>query len=250
MATATLLPNAEQQFVDENGVPYAGGTVEFYVPGTLNFKTTWQDPNQTTQNTNPVVLDAAGRAIIFGLGDYRQILRDQNGVMIWDQLTQGFLDASAIGVILPCLGAQTLQAFRDCAGISAAIAAAIANVALLPGPQGVAGATGPIGPTGPAGAAGPTGPSGGGGGAGSDGGIVKSGIVNSDAGGFVTVTYNTPFPTAVVWVNLQSYPQYNQPLVVGIGITSSTASGFTAQITDQFGNVLANTPIGWFSVGQ
>jgi hypothetical protein len=246
MATATLLPNAEQQFIDENGVPYANGTVEFYVPGTLTFKNTYQDPNAVTQNTNPVILDAAGRAIIFGIGDYRQILRDANGVMIWDELTSGPLEASAVGVILPCLGSQTLQAFRDCAGISSAIATAIANVALLPGAQGVAGATGPIGPTGPAGAVGPTGP----GGSGGSSGTVQCGVTNSDAGGFVNVTYTTPFTSFVVYINLQGYPQYGSAVVVGIGISSSTTTGFSAQITDQFGNVLAFTPIGWFSVGQ
>lgn len=84
---ASLLPNGKQQFVDGNGVPYAGGTVQFYVPNTTVPKNTWQDPTQSTLNTNPVVLDADGRAVIYGEGLYRQVLRDSVGNLIWDQLT-------------------------------------------------------------------------------------------------------------------------------------------------------------------
>lgn len=88
-ATLTLLPNAEQTFVDINGQPLAAGTVGFYIPGTLTPKATWKDPNGSVVNTNPVVLDAAGRAIIYGAGSYRQIVKDVFGDVIWDQLTAG-----------------------------------------------------------------------------------------------------------------------------------------------------------------
>jgi hypothetical protein len=86
--SATLLPNAEQQFVDGNGKPYAGGSVYFYIPQTTTFKNTWQDAGQTILNTNPVVLDGAGRAQIWGNGAYRQVLYDQFGNLIWDQITE------------------------------------------------------------------------------------------------------------------------------------------------------------------
>lgn len=90
--SASLLPNAEQQFVDGNGKPYAGGSVFFYIPNTSTPKSTWQDSAQTVLNTNPVVLDGAGRAIIWGSGAYRQVLYDQFNNLIWDQVTQ---DANA-----------------------------------------------------------------------------------------------------------------------------------------------------------
>lgn len=89
LTAATLLPNGEQQFADGNGVPFAAGTVSFFVPNTTTPKTTWKDAAQTTPNANPVVLDAAGRAIIYGNGTYRQVLKDQFGTTIWDQLTSG-----------------------------------------------------------------------------------------------------------------------------------------------------------------
>jgi len=88
--TASLLPNGKQQFADANGAPYASGQVFFYIPATTTPKNTWQDVNETTLNTNPVVLDAAGRAVIFGQGQYRQVLLDQFGNTIWDQIVAGY----------------------------------------------------------------------------------------------------------------------------------------------------------------
>jgi hypothetical protein len=85
--TGVLLPNGEQQFIDANGVPLAGGKVYFYVPDTLTPKTTWQDQAETIPNSNPITLDAAGRAVIWGTGSYRQIVKDSLGNLVWDQLT-------------------------------------------------------------------------------------------------------------------------------------------------------------------
>lgn len=84
---ATLLPNGKQVFLDSNGNPLAGGAVYFYVPGTTTAKQTWQDSGQTILNTNPVTLDSAGRALIYGSGAYRQIVKDRLGNTIWDQVT-------------------------------------------------------------------------------------------------------------------------------------------------------------------
>lgn len=81
-----LLPAPELQFCDANGLPYAGGTVTTYIPGTDTLSNTWQDEAGTVLNTNPIVLDAAGRAIIWGSGDYRIVLRDVNGILIYDQV--------------------------------------------------------------------------------------------------------------------------------------------------------------------
>jgi hypothetical protein len=65
----------------------AGGTVGYYIPNTNTFKQTWQNAGQTILNTNPVMLDANGCAIIYGSGIYRQVLKDSLGNTIWDQLT-------------------------------------------------------------------------------------------------------------------------------------------------------------------
>lgn len=80
------LQNGEQQFIDANGKPLDGGTVDFYIPNTTTRKNTWQDQALTILNTNPVVLDAAGRAVIWGTGSYRQILKDKHGNLVWDKV--------------------------------------------------------------------------------------------------------------------------------------------------------------------
>ena len=85
--TVSVLPNAMTQFVDGNGAPYAGGHVYMYVPGTTTPKATYQTPQGTSPNANPITLDANGRAVIWGAGEYRQVLQDAFGVVVWDQLT-------------------------------------------------------------------------------------------------------------------------------------------------------------------
>ena len=87
LAQALVLPPAMQQFTDSNGVPLAGGAIYLYVPGTTTAKTSWKDTTELVPNTQPIVLDSAGRAIIWGSGLYREVLLDVNGNTIWDQLT-------------------------------------------------------------------------------------------------------------------------------------------------------------------
>ena len=95
-SAATLLPNGKQQFFNANGTPLAGGFVYFYIPGTGTPKNTYQDSGSTILNTNPLTLDAAGEAIIYGSGAYRQIVTDSAGNLIWDQLTS---DTSGSGLV-------------------------------------------------------------------------------------------------------------------------------------------------------
>src|SRR5258706_6881008 len=86
MAVAQLLATGMQQFADGNGVPYSSGLVYMYIPpSTTTFKDTWIDRNELTLNANPIPLDSAGRAVIFGNGQYRQILKDQFGNTVWDK---------------------------------------------------------------------------------------------------------------------------------------------------------------------
>jgi hypothetical protein len=85
--TASILPPAKTVFLDQNGKPLTSGTVDFYIPSTTTRKTTWQDAAETIPNTNPVVLDGAGRALILGSGSYRQVVKDRLGNLIWDQVT-------------------------------------------------------------------------------------------------------------------------------------------------------------------
>lgn len=64
--------DAFAQFFDNDGEPLSGGKLRFTDPGTMNDKATFSDSAETTQNANPVILDANGRCpSIFGTGAYR-----------------------------------------------------------------------------------------------------------------------------------------------------------------------------------
>jgi len=111
---AAILPPAKTTFTTPDGKPLTAGTVDFYVPGTTTRKTTWQDGAATIPNTNPVVLDGSGRALILGNGAYRQVVKDRNGNLIWDQVTNSagaggsgqstVGDGLSVGTILPWSG--------------------------------------------------------------------------------------------------------------------------------------------------
>jgi hypothetical protein len=116
---AALLPSAEVQFIDANGDPYAGGSLATYVAGTTTPKTTWKDAAGTSANTNPITLDAAGRAIIYGDGIYRTILTDAAGNLVWDQLSNTLVSAAMAPV---CIAADLTTALQAM-GVTAAIAA-------------------------------------------------------------------------------------------------------------------------------
>lgn len=104
--TATLLPNAKQQFFTPQGIPAASGTVDMYIPSTTTRKTTWKSSTETTgnQNTNPVLLDAGGFAVIYGDGQYRQVVKDADGNTIWDAITASTGSGGGGGGTTPATG--------------------------------------------------------------------------------------------------------------------------------------------------
>lgn len=114
-----LLPPGVLQFCDANGMPYAGGTLATYIPGTTTPKTTWQDAAGTAANTQPVILDSAGRCILYGDGLYRTILHDAAGNLIWDQPSSTLVSAAMAPVCI----AIDLPTARAAMGITDAIAA-------------------------------------------------------------------------------------------------------------------------------
>jgi len=109
--SGSLLVNGKQRFVDNNGAALVGGKVYFYIPSTTTPKNTYQDRAQTILNTNPVILDSRGEAVIWGAGAYRQILKDSLDNTIWDQETYG---------VDPDLYLQKAQNLADLTSASAA----------------------------------------------------------------------------------------------------------------------------------
>src|ERR1700748_296470 len=72
-----IVPNGKAYYVDKNGKPLAGGKVFYYQPGGTTPKTTYQDINLTTPNSNPVILDGSGMELVWGTGIYRQVVQDR-----------------------------------------------------------------------------------------------------------------------------------------------------------------------------
>ena len=65
MPTGTLAPYAKLQLFTDSGLPAAGWQLFTYAAGTTTKLATYTDYNLTTPNTNPIVLDAAGRCTIY-----------------------------------------------------------------------------------------------------------------------------------------------------------------------------------------
>jgi hypothetical protein len=107
------------QWADINGKPLAGGTITTYIAGTSTPKSTWTDPGLTALNTNPIVLDAAGQSLMWGDGDYRLVLRDALGNLIWDQPATTIVSAA----MEPVVSAPTIPDAVNLLGINALIAA-------------------------------------------------------------------------------------------------------------------------------
>ncbi|WP_088147018.1 hypothetical protein [Achromobacter denitrificans] len=75
------------QAIDLNGRPLVGGLLYTYINGTTTPQATYQDAAGLAANTNPIILDARGEAVIFlteGI-TYTFELRDAADALIWSQ---------------------------------------------------------------------------------------------------------------------------------------------------------------------
>lgn len=86
---ATGFLSAQVQFLDDNGDPLAGGFLYAYEAGTSTPQDTFSESDLAPghENTNPVELDSAGRAVIYlsPTPAYKFMLTDANLVPIWTQ---------------------------------------------------------------------------------------------------------------------------------------------------------------------
>lgn len=111
MATYTLTPDPYSYFADDNGHPLAGGLIYTYTAGTSTPVTTYAN-SSGTPNSNPVVLDAAGRASIYlqpGLA-YKYIVKTSVGALVRsaDNITASILAGVTGSNIALCQGRLTL----------------------------------------------------------------------------------------------------------------------------------------------
>lgn len=79
---AVLLPNGRQQFFTTPGVPAVGYKLMTWAAGTSTPQATWSDALKVGLNTNPIILDARGEAVIFWDGAYKIQLQDSTGAPV------------------------------------------------------------------------------------------------------------------------------------------------------------------------
>jgi hypothetical protein len=128
---ATPLPSAVLQFVDANGVPLAGGKLYTCIAGLTcaltnppaNARATYTDSTAMVQNTNPIVLDSAGRAQVWGGANaYRLVLTDANGIVQWTQ--DNVVDLSLyLATIPPACSFNMAHTFKACLSADPALSA-------------------------------------------------------------------------------------------------------------------------------
>ena len=105
--SGTLSPLAWQTFVDATGTPYSGGKLYTYTAGTSTLATTYSDVSLATPNANPIILDAAGRCVIFlAAASYKYVLYDSNDVLIktQDNVASVGLSSATIGAAISVFG--------------------------------------------------------------------------------------------------------------------------------------------------
>ena len=258
-----LLPIPEQQFIDANGRPYAGGQVSTFVPGTNTPKTTWADNGGSAVNPNPLTLDAAGRAVIFGDGDYRLILRDAAGNLVYDAWTSSTISNAMMPVVTATsiANAQSLLGIQDfTASINAETSArqAADNTLTTNLNSEITRATNAennlqsqvnsINTT-------------------LSTASIRAGIATTNSSGSITATFSPAFASGAVYFTVMSPSGY--PTVVGpqppapqanatiISVTTSTASGITAIIGQDTGSgpggylpYAAGVNVPWFCIGH
>lgn len=78
------MPYAKIQLLDNNGKPCSSCKLYSYIAGTTTLKATYQSSGGSA-NTNPVILDASGRADVWLASDtsYKLVLKDSADVQIW-----------------------------------------------------------------------------------------------------------------------------------------------------------------------
>lgn len=93
--SGTFAPYGPVQYFDDDGRPLAAGTLETFLANTSTPEPTYQDAALTVENTNPIVLNGAGRAVIFlAAKAYKFILKDVNGGVVW---TEPHVPSTALG---------------------------------------------------------------------------------------------------------------------------------------------------------
>ncbi len=91
MTTVSLssLGGAGWQFFDASGVPLSGGKLYAYAAGTTTPATTYTDNSGNTPNSNPIILDSAGRPPqeiwLTNNQSYKFVLETADSILVWSK---------------------------------------------------------------------------------------------------------------------------------------------------------------------
>lgn len=98
MARAVQIESLWNGLTDNSGNLLNGGKVYSYEAGTTTAKSLYQDSGKASEATNPVVLNAYGRANVYGDGAYKFVVKTSADVELYtlDNLTYQFSDDAAI----------------------------------------------------------------------------------------------------------------------------------------------------------
>jgi hypothetical protein len=131
---AALSPVPKLYFVDSNGNPLVGGKLWTYESGTSTPAITYSNASGSSNNTNPVILDSRGEALVYLNTEqiYRFYLTDANDVPVWpspiDNVSSGIVELISLGVFASSYsGYDPSGATFSTTAIQAAINAAVAN---------------------------------------------------------------------------------------------------------------------------
>lgn len=97
----TVMPSPVFYGWDANGDPLNGGLLYTYAAGTSTPATTYQNDALTVPNTNPVVLNSAGWAVVYlAATTYKFVLTSATGTIMWtrDGVSSTALSQSITGI--------------------------------------------------------------------------------------------------------------------------------------------------------
>lgn len=107
---ASLLGAPKLQLFDNSGHPAAGYFLFTYIAGSSTPADTYSDSLLTTPNTNPIILDSAGRSTVYlqpGIG-YKFILQNTSLTTIWTQDNVNDLSSLLFGYLISTGGAKAV----------------------------------------------------------------------------------------------------------------------------------------------
>lgn len=97
---ASIAPNAFNQFFDDNGDPLAFGLLYTYLAGTSTLADTYTNAGGYVKNSNPIVLDSAGRCKIWlDSYAYKFVLNDADDVLVDEIDNVVSLSSNSVGTV-------------------------------------------------------------------------------------------------------------------------------------------------------